>query len=253
MNCPLAKNNSEIFVSEPHEKPFVEMTMHWLKELGIKARANPELTKFCVQGEQQYNAFEKTIPADWSSAAFPLCAAAITKNSGILLCGLDLNDAQGDKEIINMLKKMGANITVEEQGIRVQGSELHGAELDLNSTPDALPVLAVVGCCAEGETRLVNVAQARIKETDRISAIAQELKKMGANIEEKPDGLVIRKSSLQGTIVQGHNDHRTVMALAVAGMIAEGITKIETIEAINKTFPNFFELMKKISAKIEVK
>ncbi|MCX6798792.1 MAG: 3-phosphoshikimate 1-carboxyvinyltransferase [Candidatus Diapherotrites archaeon] len=252
MNCPVAKQDTEISVVNPHETPYVEMTMRWLDKLGIKYKASENFGRFFVEGEQRYNAFEQPIPADWSSAAFPLCAAAITPGSGVLLQGLDFSDSQGDKEIVTMLRNMGAEIKFREGGIIVNSSELHGAELDLNATPDALPALAVVGCFAEGETRLVNVAQARIKETDRIKAMAAELRKMGADVEELPDGLVVRKSKLKGAVVEGYNDHRTIMALAVAGLNAEGVTKISTAEGINKTYPAFIEAMKGIGAKMEL-
>ncbi|MDP6671265.1 MAG: 3-phosphoshikimate 1-carboxyvinyltransferase, partial [archaeon] len=191
ISCALAQADSEIFVPNLHEQPYVKMTMQWLDEQGINY-SESNMERFKVKGNQSFKSFEKTIPADFSSATFPLCAAAISPESNVLLKGLDMNDAQGDKDVANMLKKMGAEISVGEDGIRVIGSKLQGAELDLKNAPDALPALAVVGCFAEGETRLVNVAHARIKETDRIATMVSELKKMGADVEELDDGLVVR-------------------------------------------------------------
>lgn len=253
INCVIAKGGSEISVVNPHETPYIEMTMRWLDEQSIEYKAADDFTKYNVEGGQSYHRFEKAIPADWSSACFSLCAAAITPGSEMLIKGLDFNDTQGDKEIVNILKKMGADIEVKEAGVLVKAGELHGIEVDLNQMPDAVPIISVVGCFAEGETRIVNVAQARIKETDRLSAMATELKKMGADVEEKPDGLFIRKSVLKGTLVNGHSDHRTIMALAVAGMNAEGITKITTVEGISKTYPSFVRDMKKIGAKMSLR
>ena len=162
-----------------------------------------------------------------------------------------MSDPQGDKAVVAMLREMGA--TVEERGgeLVVSADGLKGAELDLNATPDALPALATTACFAEGETRLVNVPQARIKETDRIAVMHQELTKMGARVTELEDGLVIEGAPLRGADVDGHGDHRVVMALAVAAMRATGTTRIATAEAAAVTFPNFVDLMQSLGANIE--
>ncbi len=251
INSALAKNDMEMRVTNFHEQSYVRMTMQWLDWMGIKY-CEKKMETFNVEGEQQFNSFERSIPADFSSATFPLCAASIISGSDVLLQGLDMDDSQGDKDVVAMLQKMGAEIDVNEDGIRVRGSELHGTELDLDNTPDALPALAVVGCFADGETRLVNVAQARIKETDRIAAMATELKKMGADVEELEDGLVIRKSNLKGAEVDGKHDHRLVMALSIAGMLAEGSTTVKTAESVDVTFPTYPKLMSSLGAKMEL-
>ncbi len=251
ISCALAPSDSEIFVPNLHEQPYVKMTMQWLGEQGI-SYSESRMKTFKVRGGQSFKPFEKTIPADFSSATFPLCAAAISPESNVLLKGLDMNDAQGDKDVANMLKKMGAEISLGEEGIRVIGAELQGTELNLKNAPDALPALAVVGCFAEGETRLVNVAHARIKETDRIATMTSELKKMGANVEELDDGMVIRKSNLHGAQLNGRSDHRVVMALSIAGMNALGQTEVATAEAVKVTFPPYFDLMRGLGAKMEV-
>jgi 3-phosphoshikimate 1-carboxyvinyltransferase len=252
VNCAIAKDDSEISVVNPKETSYVGMTMNWLDGQKIRYKAKKDFTNFKVKGGQEYKSFERIVPADWSNACFSLCAAAITPNSRILLKGLDMNDTQGDKEIVSMLKKMGAKISISKEGVLVESSNLNGVELDLGDTPDALPILAVVGCFAEGETSIVNVAQARIKETDRIKALYTELKKMGADIEERPDGLIIRKSNLVGAKVHGYGDHRTIMALAIAGLNASGVTEIDTAQGITKTYPTFVEDMKQIGAKMKL-
>jgi len=252
VNSALAKMDTEISVLNPSETPYVEMTLKWLDEQKIKYNAAKDFSSYKVRGEQEYKSFEKTIPADWSSACFSLCAAVVTPRSEVLVKGLDFSESQGDKEIINVLKKMGAEIKVNSDGVRVRSANLEGTEIDLSKTPDALPILAVVGCFAEGETRLVNVAHARIKETDRIKSMSEGLRKMGANIEELPDGLVIRKSKLCGASLNGCNDHRTIMSLAIAGINAQGETRISTAEGINKTYPSFVNSMKKLGAQMEV-
>jgi 3-phosphoshikimate 1-carboxyvinyltransferase len=251
ISTPLVEQDTEIRVIDLHEKPYVQMTLDWLDQQHIYyEREGWEV--FRVKGRQSYHPFEKRVPGDFSSATFPLCAAAITP-SRLLLKGLDMGDTQGDKEVINMLKSMGADIQTGEEGIVVASSELTGGELDLNNTPDALPALAVVGCFAKGETVLKNVAQARIKETDRIKVMATELSKMGADIEEMKDGLIIRQSELKGTKVRGYHDHRVVMALSLAGMMAQGETEIDSAESIGITFPGYVGKMCRLGARMELR
>jgi 3-phosphoshikimate 1-carboxyvinyltransferase len=123
-------------------------------------------------------------------------------------------------------------------------------ELDLGDTPDALPAMAVAGCFARGKTIIRNVANARLKETDRISVIARELGRLGAKVEELPDGLIVHESILEGCPVRGYRDHRVVMALAVAGLAISGRTEVDTSESVQVTFPNFVELMQGLGAKM---
>lgn len=246
INCPLAEGDTEIAVTNQCETPYVEITLRWLDEQGIRyERAGFE--KFFIPGGQSYRAFDKSIPGDFSSATFFLCAAAIT-GSELLLLGLDMNDAQGDKAVAGMLAEMGAEITQLPDGIRIRGGWLKGGEFDLCDTPDALPAMAVTACFAQGETRLVNVAQARAKETDRIRVMREELTKMGGHIEELPDGLVIQGTGLHAARVNGHHDHRVVMALAIAGLACDGVTQVETAESVSVTFPDFAELMRSVGA-----
>lgn len=249
--APLASGDTVINVPLLNEAPYVKMTLDWLDRLGIKY-ANNDYRKFTVKGNQKYKSFRGYIPADFSSGTFFLVAAAVT-GSELELRGLDFNDSQGDKEVVNILRKMGASVDIGNMRINIRGGRFAGGEFDLNAIPDSLPALAVAGCFAKGETRLINVAQARLKETDRIAVMCRELKKMGADIEERDDGLIVRESGLKGTKVNGHDDHRIVMALSVAGLMAEGETEIDTAESVSVTFPNFLDLMKTINADINVK
>lgn len=249
ISTPLAPADSVIEVVRLNEKPYVEMTLSWLDRLGIIYERRG-LEYFKIKGSQSYSAFKASVPGDFSSATFFLCAAAIT-NSEVTLKGLDMADPQGDKKVIDMLRAMGARIEVAPDGINVfGGAQLHGIELDLNDTPDALPAMAVVGCCASGRTILRNVPQARIKETDRIAVMRTALEKMGADIKEMPDGLIIHNSRLRGSKVSGWGDHRVVMSLAIAGFVADGKTEIDTAESIAVTFPNFASLMESLGARI---
>ena len=249
LNGPLAAGDTEIQVLSLNERPYVQMTLDWLDRQGIHFVADG-LEHFQIPGGQAYTPFDQAVPGDFSSATFFLCAAAIT-GSDLTLQGLDMNDSQGDKAVVEILEAMGAQVEAGSAGLRLRGGALQGGEFDLNATPDALPALAVVGCCAAGETRLVNVPQARLKETDRIAVMCDVLTRMGAQVEELPDGLILRPSRLQGAFLPGFGDHRVVMALAVAGLVAEGETVIDTAEAVEITFPDFVDLMQQVGGKME--
>lgn len=249
ITCPLIAEDTIVRVRKVCEVPYIRMTLDWLKDLGIRFEQEG-YEYFHIPGGQHYQPFTRKVPADWSSATFPMCAAAMIKGSDCLILGLDSNDSQADREVIEYLRKMGARIELTDRGIRVRGEELHGAELDLNNTPDALPAMAAAACAAKGVTVIKNVAHARIKETDRIRVMAEELGRMGARIKETPDGLIIEQSQLNGVLVQGHYDHRVVMALSLAGMAADGVTTITTAEAVRVTFPNYVALMQKLGARL---
>jgi 3-phosphoshikimate 1-carboxyvinyltransferase len=241
INLPLCEKDSEIAITRLNEVPYVEMTLWWLNKHGIKY-SNDDFKSILIKGNQSYKPFSTVIPGDFSSATFFMALSAISGGE-FTLENLDMSDPQGDKLVLSILEDMGAKVIIDENSIIIKGNNLSGREIDMNSIPDALPAMAVVGCFAQGETRLLNVPQARLKETDRIHVMCQELKKMGADIEELSDGLIIRPSKLKGCTLDGHDDHRVVMALAVAGLNTEGETIINGAEAMNVTFPDFVELI----------
>ena len=249
IGCPLAANDTHIDVTLLNERPYVSMTLDWLDRQGIEY-THTDLMEFDIRGGQSYRPFERVVPADFSSATFFLCAAAVT-GSEITLLGLDFDDPQGDRAVVDYLRQMGAQIDIDGLELNIRGGPLVGGHFDLNATPDALPAMAVTACFAEGETVLANVPQARIKETDRIDVMARELGTMGARVEQLEDGLVVTGSQLHGARVGGHGDHRVVMALAVAGLAAQGGTTIDTAESVAVTFPDFVELMVSLGAEMK--
>ncbi len=248
---PLAEHDSEIDVTLLNEPGYVQMTLDWLDKQSIEYK-HEELRIFKIRGKQTYKPFSTTIPADFSSATFFLCAACLCGDE-VILHGLDFIDSQPDKAVVDYLKAMGADITIDELSVTIKASQLKGIDLDMNGTPDALPAMAVTAAFAEGTTRLLNVPQARAKETDRIKATAAELKKMNIDVEELPDGLIIRRSRPKAAKLHGWADHRIVMALSLAGLYLDGQCVIDTAEAMNVTFPEFVNLMKSIGAKIKLK
>jgi len=250
INTPLAARDSIIEVAKLNEQPYVEMTLKYLDEQKIDY-TNENFQRFRIKGGQSYRGFEKRIPADFSSATFFLCAGAILQGP-LTLEGLDFNDPQGDKAVVDFLRRMGADIKIEGSTVTIKQSGLKGIDIDLNATPDALPAMAVTACFAQGTTRLYNVPQARLKETDRIAVMAQQLQAMGADITEQPDGLTIQPAQLHAADLQGYGDHRVVMALSLAGMAVEGETIIDTAESVAVTFPDFFTLMQSVGAEMRL-
>ena len=249
--APLAEKDSVVDVTLLNEPGYVLMTTDWLKKQKIKFEKHG-FKHFKIKGGQAYKHFDLEMPADFSSATFFLCAAALVGDE-VTLLGLDFSDRQPDKAVVDYLKAMGADVTTGKKSVTVRAKHLKGIEIDMNATPDALPAMAVVAAFAEGTTRLVNVPQARAKETDRIKCMAEELKKLNVDVEELPDGLIIRHSKPKPARLDARGDHRLVMALSLAGLAVEGQCVIDTAEAMNVTFPEYVKLMKSIGACIELK
>ncbi len=252
--APFFEYDTKYETIDPAETPYIEMTIRWLKYVGINIK-HDGYNYFEIEGKQKIDSFATDIISDYSSATFFIVLAAITKST-IKIRGLNKNDFHPDKKVLNIVEAFGASITYEEDtiskesSVTITGKELNGIEIDMNDTPDAVPSIALLGCFANGETKITNIANVRIKETDRIAVITEELKKLGADISEKDNSIIVRKSKLKGAKVNSHNDHRIAMTLIIAGLAAEGVTIVENIECIDATFPNFLELIKKINGKI---
>lgn len=254
IGLPLAAGESEIDVPLLFERPYVEMTLSRLDRQEIRYERRG-LDWFRIPGGQQYHSFEAEIPGDFSSATFFFVLPAVTGGT-LTVTGLDLDDPQGDKEIVTILEAMGCSVERTAKAITVTGPRprrdggegLRGGTFDLNAMPDALPALAVAATTAAEPVRLVNVAHAREKETDRIAVMTEELSKMGAAVRELPDGLQIDPSTLSGAAVDAHEDHRVAMSLAIAGVAAVGEkpTRITGAESAEVTFPGFYELLSKV-------
>lgn len=239
----------EIFVTNPGEKPWVNLTLDWLDRVGI-SYIQKNFSYYKLEGKASIAGFEYHVPADFSSLSYPLAAAILT-GSELQIDNLDFSDLQGDKKVISYFQKMGASIEIEETKKKLivkKNAKLFGISIDINDCIDALPLLAVVGCFAEGKTEIAGAAIARQKESDRISCIVQELKKMGALIEETPDGLIVYRSSLKGAEVNSCSDHRIALSLAIAALATSGETIIHGTACAEKSFPNFCEHMKQVGA-----
>lgn len=239
-------------VTDPGEKPWIDLTLHWLHRFGIRV-THEDYARYTIPGNAQIDAFHLVIPGDFSSAAFPVALALVT-DSEITLNNIDMDDCQGDKKLIDVLIAMGAHIEIDrvKKILHVRkGSKLQGIPIDVNDFIDATPILSVIGCFAEGTTVISGASIARQKESDRLHAMTTELKKMGALIEEKPDGLIISHSLLKGAELQSWRDHRIAMSLFVAAMGATGDSQIDGAECVAKTYPGFDHDMRLLGASIE--
>ncbi|WP_336359559.1 3-phosphoshikimate 1-carboxyvinyltransferase [Haladaptatus sp. ZSTT2] len=236
--------------------PYVDITLEVLAAFGIDAEPTPD--GFAVAGGQTYEPEdgEYHVPGDFSSMSYLLAAGALAAEGELIVTGAHPS-AQGDSAIVDVLLGMGADIEWDDDDgiITVRQSDLSGIEFDVGDTPDLLPTIATLGAVADGETRITNCEHVRFKETDRVSAMAEELTKMGASVTERQDELIIRggESDLSGAVVEGKNDHRIIMALAVAGLAAEGTTKIKGAEHVDVSFPNFFDVLYDLGARVDQK
>lgn len=243
--APCIKNGvTEIEVTALSEEPYVEITLNWLRKMGVEFTAAADLKNFTIPGGQILKNFDSVIPADFSTAAFPLGAGIVAgTGKGITIQNLDFSDAQGDKAVFAMLEKLGARLQYNcDSSVTVlPGSNLVSGELDLAQTPDALPLLAAVAAVQKTGTviALTNAEQARNKETDRIACMTRELRKMGAIIEEKRDCMIITGTQLHGAVVDSCKDHRLAMALTVAALAADSPSKILDAESCAVTYPGF--------------
>ena len=247
LGAPLAIGDSHIKCTVLFEKPYVKMTLKWLDDQGIKYRISDDLEEVWVKGGQSYKPLDTYIEGDFSSASFFFVAAAI-HGTEVTVEGLDKNSTQGDKEILNILEKMGCSIKWNGMAVTVKGPEkLKGGVFDLNAIPDTLPALSVAAAFAEGDTILGNVEQARIKETDRIKVMRENLNELGVEAEERRDALIIHgNGSVKGGKAKGYGDHRVIMALAILGTKTEEKTEIDDVSAASVTFPTFFDLLEKL-------
>ncbi|MBZ3936297.1 3-phosphoshikimate 1-carboxyvinyltransferase [Methanimicrococcus blatticola] len=271
LSCPLLGGDSIISIDgDLKSKPYVDITLEVAEKAGIEIKEHfkwkmtekdgtkSEVLVYSIPGKQTYDLGNYIIPGDFSSASYLLTAGALIPGAEVEMSGL-FPSAQGDSAIVEILEKAGADISWDKENgiIRVSNKNskrLKGIVWDAGETPDLVPTLSVLGAFSDGETRITNAEHVRFKETDRLKAMATELTKLGAVIEETADGLIISgeksKNEMKGTAVHGWNDHRIVMSLFIAGMMIGDVT-IDTAESVKISYPDFFEEMKKIGAIFE--
>lgn len=245
-SLPILEKDSRIIVEGTLEsRPYVEMTIKVLKDFGIEIVETAE--GYEIPGGQSYHGPESyQVEGDWSNGCFWLAAGALLED-GICVSGLDAESLQGDKKIIEILKTFGARVEIEEEGIKVRRGKLTGIQVDVSQIPDMVPALAVVAAAAEGKTEIQNAGRLRIKESDRLHTVTQVLSDLGADIEELPEGLIIKgRGTLNGGKADSYNDHRIAMMAAIASIICKEKVSLQGADAVNKSYPGFFDEMKNL-------
>ena len=232
--------------------PYVDITIDVLDSFGVEVETHED--GYSVPGGQFYEPAggEYTVPGDFSSASYLLAAGAIAGDE-VQVRGV-YPGPQGDAAIVSILDRMGASVEWrrEDGVIVVERSSLSGVEVDVGDTPDLLPTVAVLGAVASGTTRITNCEHVRYKETDRVSAMAEALQRMGARVTEERATLTIHgdETDLSGVTLDGRGDHRIIMSLAVAGLVADGETTITGAEDVAVSFPDFFEVLYDLGASV---
>ncbi|MBR2916168.1 MAG: 3-phosphoshikimate 1-carboxyvinyltransferase [Clostridia bacterium] len=238
-SLPLLDGDSKIVLSSHLESvAYVDMTIDTLDKFGI--HVEKEDGAFIIKGNQKYiSPNEYTIEGDWSNIAPFMAAAAM--GGEITALGLNPASKQSDKSILSVLEKFGAEIKYENSTYIIKKKNANPIEIDVSQFPDLFPVIAILACTAEGKSRLYNAKRLRIKESDRIESTLALIKSLGGNAEADEDSLTIYGSgSLSGGVCDSFNDHRIVMASAVASVISKTEVIIKNSEAINKSYPGFF-------------
>lgn len=249
---PFAKKPLIIEVEEDlKSKPYVSLTIEVMKKFGVKVENNKFKT-LKVKSNQKYTAQNYSIEGDYSSASYFFAAAAVT-NGSVCVKNLNPNSSQGDKYFLDVLKKMGCKVSASKSEACVSGTNtLDSLEIDMNDYPDIVQTTAVVASFAKGESAIKNINHLRFKESDRIETTLKELKKMNIKCSYDLEGLKIKGGKLNGATINTHNDHRIAMSFAIAGLNAYGQTIIENAQVVNKSYPNFFNDLKKIGGNIKV-
>jgi 3-phosphoshikimate 1-carboxyvinyltransferase len=228
-------------ISTLESRGYVSMTVETMKRHGVSVEVNDDMSFYHVMQGQIYKPTEHTIPGDYSSAAFPMAAAAVTR-SKILILGLPRDRADPDSVFLDVLSRMGVTTRFTSDALQVEGRALKAVNADITNSPDLGPVIAVLGCYAEGETRITGAGRLRYKESNRLSVIRSELRVLGAEIEEIGSGLLLSgPTSLHGGTVDSHGDHRIAMALSIAALNASGPVLIRNAECVNKSYPTYFD------------
>lgn len=250
---PLLRRDSKIIFTSPLEsKGYVDMSIDTLSKFGI--RINPIQNGWEIPGNQQYRTpGHITARGDWSNAAFWICAGALCPGPQITVTGTDPHSFQGDKAVCGVLKQMGAKLTITETGVTVQHSQLSGTVIDASQIPDIIPILSVAAAVARGKTKIIHASRLRIKESDRLHAMYDCLSKIGAEVTELEDGLIIRgKPSLTGGRVSSFGDHRIAMSMAVASLVCKQPVEIEQPLCVSKSYPDFYRAFQSLGGIVDV-
>ena len=235
---PMLRCNSAVIIkNELESKGYVDLTVNVLRSFGVDIKENAN--SYLISGGQEYQPFDYSVEGDFSQAAFFLAGGCISGD--ICVAGLREDSLQPDKAIVDILRRMGANIEYTQLGLCAAKSRLKGIEVNVSQCPDLVPPIAVAAAIAEGRTDIVGAQRLRIKESDRLTAVADNLNNFGIKTEVRDDGMTIYGGTIKGGRVDSYNDHRITMAFAIAALCASGEVQIDGHESINKSYPGFFK------------
>jgi len=246
---PLLDGDSIIKITTKMESiGYIDLTLDVLSKFGVKIENN-NYREFKVKGNQHYIKRDYRVEGDFSQAAFYLAAGVL---GGEVECtDLNMESLQGDRIIVDIIKNMGGKITLDNGILKASKSNLKGTIIDASQCPDLVPIAAVLAALSEGTTEIINAGRVRIKESDRLKAMATELNKIGADVIEREDSLLIHgKPWLKGGIVSSWNDHRIAMAMAIASIRCTKKLIIEDSGAVKKSYPQFYEDFKSLGGKV---
>lgn len=250
--CTQKKGDTAIAIEgDIVSRPYVDITLDLLRRFGAEVSCGPD--GFDVPGEQQLSRESYAVPGDFSSAAFPLAAGALT-GGHVTARQLDRGSPQGDRAILGHLKAFGAKVTARANSATVSGGRLRGADIDVRDTPDLFPILAVMGAVSEGKTVLSGGENLRQKESDRIATTTKFLQDMGARVLPKEDGCeIIGVDRLEGTRIETHGDHRILMAATIAALVSASETVIEDDQSYAVSYPGFVRDLHQLGCRVEVR
>ncbi|MBU3182243.1 3-phosphoshikimate 1-carboxyvinyltransferase [Clostridium psychrophilum] len=248
-SLPLLDGDSTVKISTKMESiGYIDLTLDVLSKFGVKIQNN-NYREFKIKGNQHYNKRNYRVEGDFSQAAFYLAAGVL---GGEVECmDLNMESLQGDRVIVDIIKEMGGSITIKDGILKASKSDLKGTIIDASQCPDLVPIVAVLAALSEGTTEIINAGRVRIKESDRLKAMATELNKIGAEVIEREDSLLIHgKPCFNGGVVSSWNDHRIAMAMAIASIRCTQKLIIEDSGAVKKSYPSFYEDFKSLGGKV---
>ncbi len=244
---PLLCGDSTVSVLGGFEsRGYVDLTVDMLRRFGVDIGVSGD--SFSVKGSQRFLPRQYRVEGDYSQAAFFIVAGAIS--GGIRISGLDAQSLQPDSVIVELMRRMGADLTYVGNELVIKRSPLHGTVIDVSQCPDLVPPLAIAAAFAKGETRITGAARLRIKECDRLHALADNLNRLGIAAQETQDELIIQGGTISGGTIDTYGDHRIAMAFSVAASGALGAVHIPGAECVNKSYPDFYEDLKALGGKI---
>ncbi|HNR44982.1 MAG TPA: 3-phosphoshikimate 1-carboxyvinyltransferase [Methanofastidiosum sp.] len=243
MTSPYARPSMKIKVTgQVPSSPYVGMTLEVMEKFGVRVQRK-DFSDFFIS-PSKYVGCEYIVEGDFSNSSYFMAVAAISGGK-LNIENLNNNSKQADKVFVDILEKMGCEVSWSDKSLTLNGGELKGIDIDMKKSPDIVPTLAVVSAFAKGPTKIYNIETLRFKETDRLSAVANELSKIGCKVEEGNDYLVIIPGKLNGAEIETYKDHRMAMSFAVAGLFIEGI-KILDPDCVSKSYPSFWKDFSKI-------